>query len=359
MKLILSFLICLLFTPFIICQQSLQHEPQTVKNIILMIGDGMGTSQVYAGYTANKGYLNLFKAQYTGFSITNSADNYVTDSGAGGTAISTGKKTNNESIGVNSMGVPQKTILESAEEKGLSTGLVVTSSITHATPASFIAHQICREENIDIANDFIQSGIDVFIGGGRIYFEGPKKGLNISDTLRHQGYEIVYTLEGIQPASSKNLGCLIADNHLPKIIEGRGDYLVNAVNIALEKLVNNDSGFFIMVEGSQIDWACHSNDLPFLVGEMIDFDKAIGTAFDFADNHPGTLVIVTADHETGGLALTGGAIATGEVEGEFSTKDHTGVMIPVFAYGDGSELFAGIYQNTEIYCKMMQLLRLK
>jgi alkaline phosphatase len=356
MKITLTLLISLLFITHSHCQQNIQHKPQQVKNIILMIGDGMGVAQIYAGYTVNKGYLNLMKSQTVGLSITYSADEYVTDSGAGGTAISTGKKTNNYSIGVNTKGLEQKTILESAEENGLATGLVVTSSITHATPASFIAHQISRNEGINIANDFIESGIDIFIGGGRSYFENPNKNIYFSDSLRKRGYDIVYSLDDIKASVSKNIGCLLAEDNLPPVLNGRGDYLINAVNIALEKLVKSDSGFFIMIEGSQIDWGGHSKNLPYLVSEMIDFDKAVGASFSFADSHPGTLVIVTADHETGGLSLVNGNLTMGEVDGRFSTRGHTGVMVPVFAYGEGAELFTGIYQNTDIYFKMMQLL---
>jgi alkaline phosphatase len=359
MKIALSIIISFLLITNDFCQQVPREESPAVKNIILMIGDGMGVAQIYAGYTANKGNLNLFRAQSIGFSITSSANQYVTDSGAGGTALSTGKKTNNYSIGVDTLGIAQKTILESASERGLSTGMVVTCSITHATPASFVAHQISREEAVNIANDFFHSGISVFIGGGKSSFEDPSTNLNLSDSLRKLGYDIVYKLEDIQLTSTKKTGCILADDYLPPVLEGRGDYLVNAVNIALTKLSNNDSGFFIMVEGSQIDWGGHSNDIPYLVSEVIDFDKAIGAAYIFADNHPGTLVIVTADHETGGLSLVNGNISTGEVDGLFSTTAHTGVMVPVFAYGEGSAVFSGVYQNTEIYIKMMHLLGLK
>jgi alkaline phosphatase len=339
--------------------QETTNKKTEVKNVILLIGDGMGISQIYAGYTANRGYLNIFKSSNIGLSITYSADNFVTDSGAGGTAISSGKKTNNNSVGVDSKGMALKTILEIAEENGMSTGMVVTSSITHATPASFIAHQESREENFDIAHDFITSGIDIFIGGGKDYFEDPKKNINISDSLRRKGYDIVYRLDDIRTDANINTGCLMASNELPSLLKGRGDYLVKAVDIALDRLSKNDNGFFIMVEGSQIDWGGHYNNLQMVISELNDFDDAVGTAFKFADTHPGTIVIITADHETGGLNIVDGNISTGEVNGRFSTRFHSAVMVPVFAYGQGAEIFNGVYQNTEIYSKMMQLLGLK
>lgn len=336
------------------CSAPVEKAPK-VKNIILMIGDGMGLTQVYAGYTANKGKLNLEKATYIGFSKTYSANAYITDSGAGGTAMSTGVKTKNRAIGVDTLGQALKTILESAEEHGLATGLVATSAITHATPASFIAHQVSRYNYVSIAEDFIDSGIDIFLGGGKQFFESDT--LNISDTLRNKGYSIGYNLDSINPNIAENIGCLAADDGLPRMLDGRGDFLPKAIDIALTKLSQNDKGFFVMIEGSQIDWGGHDNDIDYVITEVLDFDKAIGKAFDFADKNPGTLVIVTADHETGGLSIIGGDLATGEMTTNFGTADHTSVMVPVFAYGTGAEEFAGIYENTGIYHKMMKLLK--
>lgn len=341
---------------FLISMLSCGQTKPEVKNIILMIGDGMGVSQVYAGYTANKGSLNLEKATITGFSKTSSADNYVTDSGAGTVAISTGKKAKNYSVGINADGKPETTILEHAESSGLSTGLVVTCAITHATPASFIAHVKSRHDSEAIASQFVGSGIDIFIGGGRKHFDLYKDSINYSDSLRNEGYTIVYDLESINPKDNSNIGCFVADMHLPPVLKGRGDYLSKATNIALSRLSKNKKGFFIMIEGSQIDWGGHDNNLEYVISEMIDFDKAVGEAFKFADKNPGTLVIVTADHETGGLALVQGNISEGNVMGAFVTTNHTGVMVPVFAYGPGAEEFSGIYENTEIYHKMMRLL---
>jgi len=341
-------------------QQVSDTEPVIrVKNIILMIGDGMGVTQIYSAYTVNKGHLYLFEAPFTGFSLTYSADSYITDSGAGATAISSGKKTNNYSVGVDTNGKPLRTILESAEEKGLSTGLIATSPITHATPAAFIAHQVSRNEDAKIAEDFIGSGIDIFIGGGMLHFEDSSGFYNFSDTLRDEGYKIVYSLNEIVPADNANVGCFMADLDLTRMIDGRGDYLPQATNIALAKLSRNKNGFFIMIEGSQIDWGGHANDIQYVVSEMIDFDKAVGEAFRFADENPGTLVIVTADHETGGLSILNGNITTGELQANFGTMEHTPVMVPVFAYGTGADIFAGVYENTEIYDKMMRVLGLK
>lgn len=333
----------------------LKSQTNTVKhphNIILMIGDGMGTAQIYAGLTANKGSLNLEHCQFVGFHKNQSSDSYVTDSGAGATAFSIGEKTYNGAIGVDGTKVAHPTILEIASKHKLATGLVVSCSITHATPAAFIAHQPQRSMVEEIAHDFLSTDINVFIGGGKKHFTSRKDGKNLLDSLKVKGYQVVDSLPAITKIHSGKLAGFIADVEPPKVSEGRGDQLLQSTNTALNILQQNKKGFFMMIEGSQIDWGGHANDSDYVIKEMIDFDKAIGAVLDYAKKDGNTLVIITADHETGGLALTDGDMKTGRVEMKFITKDHTGVMIPVFTYGPGAEKFAGIYQNTEIFKKM-------
>jgi alkaline phosphatase len=324
-----------------------------VKNIILMIGDGMGVSQIYAGMTANHGHLNIEKIKNIGFSKTYSANNYITDSGAGGTAIATGKKTFDGAIGVDADTVPARSILEYAELNNKATGLVVTCSITHATPASFIAHQPSRKNLEEIANDFLTSDIDVFFGGGLRNFNQRKDAKDLTKELAERGYQLIYTPDSIKLAKGAKIAGLVYQEHGPKYSEGRGEMLTNASLKAIETLNKDSDGFFLMIEGSQIDWGGHDNDSPYIINEMLDFDRTIGKILEFAENDGNTLVIVTADHETGGMSLTGGNIEKGEVNASFSTDDHTGVMVPVFAFGPGSEAFRGIYENTEIFEKMM------
>jgi alkaline phosphatase len=331
-------------------------KSSTPKNIILLIGDGMGTSQVYAGYTAKKGVMNTTGMPVTGFSITNSANNYITDSGAGGTALSAGVKTNNGSIGVDIDGKPVKTILEMAEDKGLSTGLVSTSAITHATPASFIAHTPNRSKYEDIAYDFLRTDIDVFIGGGYNHFARRADSLNLIDSLTARGYFIARDLKDVDVPSTQRLAALLADEHMPSMIKGRGEMLSEATDMAIKMLKRNKKGFFIMIEGSMIDWAAHDNDAESIVKETVDFDNAVGKALQFAVKNGETLVIVTADHETGGLGINGGNLETGEIVAAFTSKDHTATMVPVFAYGPGAERFTGVQQNTDIFKKCVELL---
>ena len=325
------------------------------KNIILLIGDGMGVSQVFAGLTANKGRLFLENCKYIGFSKTQSADNYITDSAAGGTALSAGVKTYNGAIGVDVNQNPVKTILEEASENGLATGLVSTSSITHATPASFIAHQAGRSSYEDIAADFLKTDIDVFIGGGLEHFTKRKDGRNLADELKQKGYEVETEMKKIAKVKKGKLAGLTAEVHNGRVSE-RGDMLHVATETALNILDNNNKGFFLMIEGSQIDWGGHAGSAIYVVEDMLDFDQVIGQALEFAAKDKETLVVITADHETGGMALTGGSINDGIVTAAFPTKDHTSVMVPVFAYGPGAQEFIGIMENTDIHAKMKKLL---
>jgi alkaline phosphatase len=309
-------------------------------------------SEVYAGYTFNKGQLNVQRFRTAGFSITYSTS-YVTDSGAGGTALSTGNKTYNGAIGVDSTGKPVKTILEWAEDKGKATGLVSTSSITHATPASFISHQASRSDYELIAADFLKTPIDVFIGGGINHFAKRKDSMDLTKVLQSKGYTMVYKMDDLKAVPKGPVGALMAPEHMPKLSDGRGDFLPDAVTEALRLLSQDPDGFFLMVEGSQIDWGGHANDIQYIMNEVVDFDQAIGRALDFAEKDGQTLVIVTADHETSGLALMGGDLKKGQVTAAFTTKDHTGVMVPVFSYGPYSESFGGMQQNIEIFSKML------
>ncbi|MGE5395228.1 MAG: alkaline phosphatase [Candidatus Saccharibacteria bacterium] len=327
------------------------------KNVILMIGDGMGVAQVFAGLTANGGHLFLDNFKCVGFSKTQSADNYITDSAAGGTALSTGKKTYNGAIAVSTDTVPIKTILEMAEDKNMATGLVSTSAITHATPASFIAHQGSRGSYEDIAADFLKSNIDVFIGGGYKHFALRADKRDLTKELEKKGYQVLRNMDDIAKVKSGKLAGLTADEHNEVYPKRKMDLPVStqtAVNI----LSQNKNGFFMMVEGSQIDWGGHANNTIYIVNEMLDFDRAIGKALEFASKDGETLIIVTADHETGGMALTGGDMATGKVKAAYVWGDHTAVMVPVFAYGPGAENFTGIMENTDIAKRIIKLLGL-
>ena len=327
------------------------------KNIILMIGDGMGLAQVYSAMTANGGHLFLENFKNIGFSKTYSSDNYITDSAAGGTALASGIKTYNGAIGVDPDKKPVPNIREMAEIKGLKTGLVSTSAITHATPASFIAHASSRSSYEDIAADFLKTNIDVFIGGGIKNFEARKDGKNLSKELKDKGYQVLYNIEDIQKIKSGKLAGFTAQEHDAPMPE-RGEVLVPATQTAINLLSQGNKGFFLMVEGSEIDFLAHENKTPGVVLETLDFDRAIGAALKFAASSGETLIIVTADHETGGMTLNGGDYKNGTVTGKFTSGGHTGIAVPVYAFGPGAEQFTGFMENTDIAKRMMKLLKL-
>jgi alkaline phosphatase len=325
------------------------------KNIVLLIGDGMGVSHVFAGITGNGGRLFLDNFKHIGFAKTASANNYITDSAAGGTALAAGVKTYNGAIGVDTDKNPVKTILQEAVENGLSGGLVSTSAITHATPASFIAHQASRSSYEAIAADFLNTDIDVFIGGGYKHFTDREDGRNLEQELQAKGYKVLQNLDEISEVKSGKLAGLTAPEHNGRMGE-RSNMLPVATKTALNILSNNKKGFFMMVEGSQIDWAGHANNTTYTVEDMLDFDKTIGEVLEFAAADGKTLVIVTADHETGGMAVSGGDLKKGTVKGAFTSTGHTAVMVPIFAWGPGAQEFMGIMENTDVYSKMRKLL---
>ena len=246
-------------------EKHIQENPP--KNIILLIGDGMGLAQVEAAMKVSKETLNLERCTYTGFAKTSSSDEYITDSGAAATAIACGSKTYNGAIGVDSLGNNIKSILTYAEEAGLATGLVATSTITHATPASFIAHDDNRYNYEAIAGDFLDIDIDVFIGGGLNHFTNRVDGLNLVDTLKSNGYQFVLNTQELEGITSGKLVGLLNNESMPRMTAGRKDMLLKSGVKAIEILSQNERGFFLMIEGSQSDWGGHENNIEYVITE--------------------------------------------------------------------------------------------
>ncbi len=349
------------FTNIILsCQQGINipERDKSPRNIILLIGDGMGLTQVQAAMTVSKTPLNLERCTNLGLAITGSSDDYITDSAAAGTAIACGVKTYNGAIGVDPKGNPVKSILEYAEEAGLATGLVATSTITHATPASFIAHDTSRANYEAIARDFLDIDIDVFIGGGLSHFSHRNDKANLLEALDKNGYQIASGLDELEGIKTGKLVALLNEQSMPRMLDGRGDMLLKSGEKAIELLNQSENGFFLMIEGSQIDWGGHANNIEYMVTELLDFDTVVGAALDFAEKDGNTLVIITADHETGGLTLLGEGILSDSLATDFSTIHHTAVMVPVYAYGPGADKFSGIYENNTLFYKMMAALQL-
>ena len=335
-----------------------------VRNIIYMIGDGMGLAhltilEVEGGFQPT----SFDRVHNIALISTYSANNRVTDSAAAGTALATGHKTNNKMLGQKPDGTRLASLLTRARDKGLATGIVVTCALTHATPAAFYAHVDNRNDEPAIAADLAECGFDVLIGGSRdLLHSKPENGLSLAEQFAEKGYAVVDTLPDAEAVHSGRLIGTCGKYHMPSMLDGRGDYLPQAVGKALEILTANasDKGFALMVEGSQIDFESHTNNTAGILAEMRDFDKAIGMAMDFADAHPGTLVVVCADHETSGMAIPSNnkdfTESESGVQYVYGTGSHTAAYVPVYLYGAGAKSINGILDNTELSQRLQELI---
>ena len=328
-----------------------------VKNVILMIGDGMSLMHVYSAWTANRGKLYLENCEVTGLSKTYCANKLITDSGAGGTAMAIGQKTNYHSVGVDVNGNPQPSLIKLAKQKGLSAGVAVTCRLWDATPADFCCHNTDRDNEDEIIADYVNCEADYVVGGGAKKFENRKDGRNIFKELEQKGYQVARSWEECKNLKSGKIFAVTDSVDTPLPAE-RGDRLAQSSLKGIELLNQNPNGFFMMIEGSQLDDYGHFNDLDLLMQETHDFDRTVGKILEWAAKDGETLVVVTADHETGGLTLIDGDKDKGEIKCKFSTTGHSGVMVPVYAFGPGAELFTGIYENTDIFHKIKSLLNL-
>jgi alkaline phosphatase len=329
------------------------QEPTKALNVIYMIGDGMALPQVYAAMFATKEEMTFSQFPYIGVVDTHSASNDITDSAAGGTALASDHKTKNGMVGMNPDTIPVKTVLDVFAEQGKETGIVVTSYVTHATPATFYAKVPARKQYEDIAMQMAESEyLNLIIGGGMKHFNQRKDSLNLVERMENElGWKVYDTLADID-VTCKKYAVIADEDHMPMAAE-RGDFLPRAVKTALKSLDDAENGFFLMVEGSQIDFACHANDSAWMMDEMIDFDYAVQVALDYAEEHGNTLVVVTADHETGGLTLPDPQGKYTDVAFNYSSGSHTCLPVLVFAYGPGAEQFTGWMQNRDLKAKIL------
>lgn len=355
----------LLFCAALLCNAPVEARPkapksENVRNVVLMIGDGMGLGQTAALMIENGYEPTAFdRAQSVAICKTYSANNRVTDSGASATAMATGHKTANSRIGVLPDGTAVENLTELAKAKGLATGIVVTSHLADATPSGFVAHVGDRHDSGRIAEMFAAAEIDVLAGGGRQFFTDGENGGDLLHRMQEKGYLYAPTVEEFCAADRMPVIGLFAPKYM-KPASRRGDYLVKATEHALDLLAGNEKGFFAMIEGSQIDGACHGNNLPEMIAEMRDFEQAVGRAFDFADSHEGTLVLVVGDHETGGLTVISNnkdfTASESGIEYNYSTTSHSGTPVVLYAYGAGAGNFAGVMENTDIFERIKALL---
>ncbi|QNK65020.1 alkaline phosphatase [Pedobacter sp. PAMC26386] len=325
-----------------------------VKNVILLIGDGMGLAQIHAGWIANHGNLNIAMIRNSGFSQTAASNSGNTDSAAGGSAIAMGEKTNNRYIGMGPDDKKRTNLVDTLATYGLISGIISVGDITDATPAVFYAHQLDRSYSEAIAKDFLDSHVDILVGSNqKSFLQNPDQ--TLMTKLESKGYTLSKSIADFKQKSKGKHLVLLPDSATRPVKDGRGDMLSQSLKQTIKLLSANKKGFFIMAEGAQIDYGGHVNDLKYVVTELHDFDKMVGDALRFADQDGETLVLITADHETGGLTLLDASAAEGRIQGEFSTNDHTNIMVPVYAYGPHSGDFTGTYPNNEIFKKILRL----
>jgi len=310
------------------------------KNVILLISDGAGFSQLWAAATANSGQLNAMSFKNIGHAQTQPADDYNTDSAAGATALSTGTKTRNRYIGVDSLGKALENLPDKLHKKGISSGIITNDRLTGATPSSFFAHRAERDMSDSIAWDILNSPVSLFIGGSHdALMEGELSArLKEKGTLFFNGLGALNAVNLDKPVICFDRDDLSKDDRL----------LERSFNKSVKLLNQSKKGFFLMIEGAKVDGGGHSNNIKQSIDEYLSFDRVVGMALEFADKDGETLVVVTSDHETGGLILVDGNYETGFVLGSFTTNDHTGTPVPVLAYGPSSQHFRGFLQNTDI-----------
>lgn len=415
--------------------QGKQNGNKAVENVIYMIPDGFGANHA-ANYRIFKGEEAVWDTHIKGMYTTFSANADITDSAAAGTAMSTGFKTNNGVIGLNPEGNKLKTILEASEEAGKSSGLVATSTITHATPASFASHVEHRSNETEIARQYIQeSDVDVILGGGKNNFlptsEGGKQAeLNLIDEAQEKGFQFVENRDQLKNIENvdvekgeKLLGLFAGEALAPEFdrIDTEEPSLAEMTETAIDTLSQDKDGFFLMVEGSQIDWAGESNDAAYAMHETKAFEEAVQEAIEFAKEDGNTLVVVAGDHETGGMSVGSSSssnttadvlnnvTATGEFMASQLNEDrsnvkevvlqytgieltneeastvqqaedvksainkvvseragigwtrygHTAAQVPVFAFGPKSDKFVGFHDNTDLPQIMKDAMKLK
>ena len=338
-----------------------------VRNVILCIGDGMGFNHVTLSRHEAVGpdkKLHMERLPVAGIMRTFSANKPITGSAAAATAMASGVKTNNGMIGMTPDKTPHSSILELLISDGWRSGLVATSAITHATPAGFASHVDQRSKQVEIASQMLNNEVDVLFGGGRKFFlpKGIEKGVrkdnrNLLVEAGQRGYQLIETRQQLLVLKQFPVLGLFANEGMTTFSPEPS--LAEMTRTAIKVLSKKNSGwfakkpnFFMMVEGSQIDWAAHANDTDRVIRQTLLFDMAVYEAIEFAQRDRHTLVIVTSDHETGGLVLKDKADA---VNPEWTSKSHTAADVPVYAFGPGSERFAGVMDNTDLPKRIAEL----
>ena len=323
-------------------------ESTKPKNIILAIADGAGLNHITVSRLAIGGpdhKLYIDQLPVAGTSSTHAYENLITDSAAAATAWATGNKTKNRYLSVDKDKKELTTIFEMLDDKGYLKGVVVTSSVTHATPAAFYAHIDSRYKEKEIADQLLNSSVDIALGGGQEFFNLQE--LDKNHHLMTEKVSLENNYDGL-----KNIIGLFDEDGMERGLDMPTQR--EMTSYALDYLDDKCNGFFLMTEGSQIDWAGHSNDIEYMIREFKDFDLTIKDLINFVTANKDTLLLITADHETGGLQLMKQKDDSFIVQ--WGTGSHTGVPVGVYAYGPGSQNFSGVMDNTDIFYKILEVL---
>ena len=334
--------------PYEIVDVAMPPVDNEVRNVIIMIGDGMGLEQVSCAWVVNHGKLNLDRFPTVGLSRTYCTNELITDSGAGGTALAIGQKTGYSHVGTAADSTDVPSVLVKAQELGKKTGVVVTCHFADATPCDFCCHNEYRYNQDDLIADYVTCGVDYLAGGGLDWFTVNRKdGRDITKEMAAAGYTVALTEDALMKAELPVIGILAPDN-LPVAME-RGDLYRHSVARGLDILSreSGDKGFVMMLEGSCIDDWLHGNDIGKAMEELLDFDRTIGDVLQWAAADGHTLVVVTADHNTGALTLQDGNLEEGRIGVAFGSESHNGIAVPFYAWGPGSDAFTGIRENDE------------
>ena len=364
------------------CSNEHNNKP---TNVIYLIGDGMGFGAVSSLLLSVEEETGFEMAPVIGLNETCSANNYVTDSPAGGTALATGTRTCNGFLGVDPDSIQLESLLKKAQKMGKKTGIVVNTTLTEATPGAFYAGVTSRKESYKIAEQFTASGVDIAIGAGLSAFINRPDSVDMTAVLIEKGYDVYLDWKSVLSSESEKFVGILdmsdvhrrnkARNTTASAADGAEvclaaklaaestnedttrfseptEYLEKACIKTIAQLEKNaPKGFFLMVESAIIDGYGHNNDSEGMIEEMQEFDKTLKALVAYVKEHPNTLLVVTADHETGGTNVAYQSHAVNQPEGlhlSFSTKGHSGTVVPIFAYGAGAEKFAGIFKNKEI-----------
>ena len=321
-----------------------------IKNVIFLIGDGMGLGQILSGAYSNGRDLSMLRMKMMGLQFYNPNDDFIGDSASGGSALATGELSWTRHIAANEDGsVEYPNLCDYFHAQGKATGVVTLGDLADATPSVFYAHTAERD-SIEKVTRYLATNksLDLLAGSGTDYFEDPREdGFDLLTAVKANGFN--YTHDALSTNSIPGR-VICADQRMREY--AREETLGFLADITRESIAKMQSmsrkGFFLMVEGAKIDYAGHSDCLPASIIETLSFDLAVAEALKFADSNGETLVVVTADHETGGLTILDGDLATGHVLAVYNSDDHTPSALPVFAYGPGSQHFTGTYMNIEI-----------